>query len=213
MDEMFARLVSLTLRHGGFEVRATTDSDEAVELANTWRPQLAMVEGDSRRRDVEALAHVDQRGHFGLITFTRTRHVKVKLTLFELGVDDLIEPPFTPDEIIGRPIGLLGRLGIAAIPLTATVDAGGVRLDLEKERAILGKVVVPLNIEELAILYLLTANPDARLTREEIKRLLWGDDLALEDERLEAYLARLGGEAPSARLIETADDHFRGLVA
>jgi DNA-binding response OmpR family regulator len=213
MDEVRARLITLALRHGDFEVKHAGENERAVDLAAEFRPQLVMADGDGRKDDIEALNRAPERQRFALIAFTRSRHIHTKLGLYDLGVDDMIEPPFTPDEMIGRPIGVMARLDIAEVPFRPVVSEAGLELDLGREHLSRNGTAVPVGIEALAIAYLLAANDGVPMTREEIWRCLWGEDLEIEDEKLDAYLAKLRGRDVNSRFIEAARGGFRSVAA
>ena len=49
------------------------------------------------------------QGRIPLLAFTRKRDTAVKLDAFERGADDIVEVPFTLDEIVARPYALIRR--------------------------------------------------------------------------------------------------------
>src|SRR5205823_12090330 len=53
-------------------------------------------------------------GHTPIVAFTRRRDTALKLSAYERGADDILEVPFTLDEIVARPFALMRRAhGIA----------------------------------------------------------------------------------------------------
>src|SRR5439155_322011 len=105
MREALANLVLAALRHGRFETRVATDLAECQRLVADWKPHLAMIDLDGYRPLVAILAG----GATPVIVFTRRREASVKLGAFEMGADDIIEVPFTLDEIVARPFALMRR--------------------------------------------------------------------------------------------------------
>ena len=46
MNETLGNLVALTLQHGQYEIRRTTDPQECRDLVNDWAPHLAFIDLD-----------------------------------------------------------------------------------------------------------------------------------------------------------------------
>src|SRR5438034_335003 len=44
MNETLGNLVALTLQHGQYEIRRTTDPQECRDLVNDWAPHLAFID-------------------------------------------------------------------------------------------------------------------------------------------------------------------------
>src|SRR5213078_715277 len=93
MNEILGSLVALTLQHGRYETRRSTDQTECRALLNEWSPHLVFIDLVGR-----GLA----QGHTPILGFTRRRDTGVKLSAYERGADDILEVPFTLDEIVAR---------------------------------------------------------------------------------------------------------------
>jgi len=102
-------LIELTLNHGLFVVRAARNLAEAEALLSGWRPQLAVVDMD--RDDSAALLRrlgasnsLQRRSGTPILGLTRRGDLQTKLRAFDLGVDDILTMPFSPEELLARAI-------------------------------------------------------------------------------------------------------------
>ena len=117
MGEALGNLVATTLRHGRFVTRTTTDPAECRRIIADWKPQLALIDLDRYEPFLGIAGHGPANGGLACLVFTRKRDTTVKLRAFEAGADDIIEVPFTLNEIVARPFALMRRVHGITVPL------------------------------------------------------------------------------------------------
>jgi DNA-binding response OmpR family regulator len=161
-------LVAAAVRHISAEVR-DGDVEEVARLAEDWRPHLLIFDLDRR----PGLHHVVPA--LSAIALTRKRDVGSKVDAMEDGVDDLIQVPFTLDEILLRVYACLRRTHGLRPALLRTVAIDSIRVDIGRGTARLDGTRLDLTVVEQSLLYLLAANAGETLSREEILRDLWGE--------------------------------------
>jgi two-component system OmpR family response regulator len=94
-------LIELTLNHGVFVVRAAHNLAEADAILHEWQPHLAVVDMDHD----DSTALLGRLGVADRLTkratpalgLTRRGDLKTKLRAFDLGVDDILTRPFSPE--------------------------------------------------------------------------------------------------------------------
>jgi len=101
-------LIQLTLNHGLFAVRAASRMDEAKRILIDWRPHIVVIDMDHadsgsllRRLGVSGTLTGGATPALGL---TRRGDLRTKLRAFDLGVDDILTVPFSPEELFARSI-------------------------------------------------------------------------------------------------------------
>jgi DNA-binding response OmpR family regulator len=111
-DEDILSLVSLRLRRAGFDVATATDGDEAVEIARSQRPALAVLDVMMpKRTGYEVLAEL--RGDESLremkviLLSARVQESDVTRGL-EAGADAYLAKPFKAHELVSTVEELLG---------------------------------------------------------------------------------------------------------
>ena len=93
-------LIKLTLNHGLFVVRASSNLADAVEILADWHPDLTVIDMDHD----DSTALLQRLGASNRLTkrvtpalgLTRRGDLKTKLRAFDLGVDDILTMPFSP---------------------------------------------------------------------------------------------------------------------
>jgi len=219
MGKPLANLVAVTLRHGAYETKDVTSEGEAASVVRDWQPHLAVVDIDHYGSFLAALGGGIAHGRLPLLAFTRRRDAGLKLRTYEAGADDIIEMPFTLDEIIARPFALLRRAKNISPPLEPKIRLNGhIQVDLLDGTVKLdGAKSLELTPIQQTLLYLLAANPGDVLTRETLLANIWGGDFQIEsnvvDRHIRELRVKLGDDWRTPRYIETVPGRgyrFRG---
>lgn len=206
MDGALANLVGVTLRHARYATRVAASDAAAGTALRDWSPQLVLVDIDAQFGTLEI---VRRDAHdLPLVGMTRRRSTALKLRAIEAGADDIIEVPFTLDEIVMRPYALLRRVGIS------TSLAGRIALNRHLEVDLLAQTVtldgtrrLELTPIQQTLLYILAASANEVLTRETLLATIWGDEFQIEsnvvDRHIRELRVKLGDEWRNAKYIET----------
>jgi DNA-binding response OmpR family regulator len=207
MNETLGNLVGLTLQHGRYEIRRTTDPDECRELVSDWAPHLAFIDLDLYDQFIEIVGQGLTHGHTPILAFTRRRDTKLKLSAYERGADDILEMPFTLDEIVARPFALMRRAHGVAVTIVPKIRLDGLEVDLIEQRVSVGGRVLKLTPIQQTLLYLLAANAGKALSREDLLATIWGGEFEIEsnvvDRHIRELRVKLGDEWRAPRYIET----------
>jgi DNA-binding response OmpR family regulator len=207
MNETLGNLVVLTLQHGSYDTRRTTNPEECHELVNDWGPHIAFIDLDFFEPFIEIVGRGLTHGHTPIVAFTRRRDTALKLSAYERGADDIVEVPFTLDEIVARPFALLRRAHGMAITIVPRIRLDGLEVDLIEQRVSVGGRLLHLTPIQQTLLYLLAANAGKALSREDLLATMWGGELEIEsnvvDRHIRELRVKLGDEWRAPRYIET----------
>jgi DNA-binding response OmpR family regulator len=207
MNETLGNLVGLTLQHGRYEIRRTTDPDQCRELVSDWAPHLAFIDLDQYDRFIEIVGRGLTHGHTPIVAFTRRRDTRLKLSAYERGADDILEVPFTLDEIVARPFALMRRAHGVTVTIVPKIRLDGLEVDLIQQRVSVGGRVLNLTPIQQTLLYLLAANAGKALSREDLLATIWGGEFESEsnvvDRHIRELRVKLGDEWRAPRYIET----------
>ncbi|MDR3472997.1 MAG: response regulator, partial [Devosia sp.] len=106
-------LITLTLNHGGFVVRAARNLGEAEAILAEWSPNMTVVDMDhddsTALLRLLAASNTLKRAGLPVLGLTRRGDLKTKLRAFDLGVDDILTMPFSPEELLARAIVISRR--------------------------------------------------------------------------------------------------------
>src|SRR5881396_1272780 len=142
-------LIELTLNHGLFAVRAARDIGEAESILAEWHPHIAVI--DMEHADSAGLLH--RLGVAGSLTggatpalgLTRRGDLRTKLRAFDLGVDDILTVPFSPEELLARSIVISRRATGVDRPIIPTITIGEIQIDIVNREVRAGKSIVHLS--------------------------------------------------------------------
>jgi DNA-binding response OmpR family regulator len=188
-------LIKLTLNHGLFVVRAADDLAGAVAILAAWRPHMTIVDMD--HDDSADLLHrlgasnTMKRSVTPVLGLTRRGDLQTKLKAFDLGVDDILTVPFSPEELLARSIVISRRAAGSALPLVPTIRLGEIELDIVNRQVRVGAAAVSLSSIEQSLLYLLASRGGQVVTREEILDATWGTDFVAESNIVDRHVRSL----------------------
>jgi DNA-binding response OmpR family regulator len=204
-------LIELTLNHGMFAVRSAATLDAAESLLGSWRPHLAIVDMDHDESEALMARLGAANALTGSLTpvlgLTRRGDLKTKLRAFDLGVDDILTTPFSPEELLARSIVISRRSSGTDRPIVPTIHLGEMEIDILNREVRAGRSVVHLSSIEQSLLYLLASRGGQVLTREQILDAIWGTDFVTEsnvvDRHIRALRSKLQNDYRHPRFIET----------
>ena len=188
-------LIELTLNHGVFAVRAARNLAAAEAILTDWHPHLAVVDMDHD----DSTALLGRLGAANRLTkrltpaigLTRRGDLKTKLHAFDLGVDDILTVPFSPEELLARAIVITRRASGTESPIISTIRLGEVEIDILSREVRTGDSVIHLSGIEQSLLYLLASRGGQVLSRDDILDAIWGTDFVAESNIVDRHIRSL----------------------
>jgi two-component system alkaline phosphatase synthesis response regulator PhoP len=193
--QLVVDLIELTLNHGMFVVRAATSLAQAEAILAEWRPHMTVVDMD--HDDSGALlqrlgaSNTMRRSVTPVLGLTRRGDLKMKLKAFDLGVDDILTMPFSPEELLARSIVISRRASGTDLPIIPTIKLGEMEVDIVNRVVRAGDSVVHLSGIEQSLLYLLASRNGRVVSREEILDAIWGTDFVAESNIVDRHVRSL----------------------
>jgi two-component system response regulator RegX3 len=114
-----------------------------------------------------------------------------KVVGLELGADDYVTKPYSARELVARIRAVLRRQGESDELITATVEAGPVRLDVDRHVVSVDGAQVSMPLKEFELLELLLRNAGRVLTRGQLIDRVWGSDYVGDTKTLDVHVKRL----------------------
>ena len=193
--QLIVDLIELTLNHGLFVVRAATSLAEAEKILADQRPHLAVIDMD--HDDSTALlarlgaSNTVARSVTPVLGLTRRGDLKTKLRAFDLGVDDILTVPFSPEELLARSIVVSRRATGTDRPIVPIIKLGEMEIDIVNRVVRAGESIIHLSGIEQSLLYLLASRGGRVVTREEILDAIWGTDFVAESNVVDRHIRSL----------------------
>jgi two-component system, OmpR family, response regulator RegX3 len=114
-----------------------------------------------------------------------------KVVGLELGADDYVTKPFSSRELVARMRAVLRRRGDVEEVADASLEAGPVRMDVERHVVSVRGDQVQLPLKEFELLQVLLRNADRVLTRMQLIDRVWGADYVGDTKTLDVHIKRL----------------------
>ena len=113
-----------------------------------------------------------------------------KVVGLELGADDYVTKPYSPRELVARIRAVLRR-GQQPDLASTTLEAGPVRMDVERHVVTVGGAEQRLPLKEFELLEMFLRNPGRVLTRVQLIDRVWGADYVGDTKTLDVHVKRL----------------------
>jgi two-component system response regulator RegX3 len=191
-EESFSDALSYMLRREGYEVEVAETGPDALHLFDRTGADLVLLDlmlpGLS---GTEVCRELRNRSRVPIIIVTARDTEVDKVVGLELGADDYVTKPFSSRELIARVRAVLRRGGEPDELITGTVEAGPVRMDVERHVVSVDGHQVNMPLKEFDLLELLLRNAGRVLTRGQLIDRVWGSDYVGDTKTLDVHVKRL----------------------
>ncbi|MFT4028479.1 MAG: response regulator transcription factor [Protaetiibacter sp.] len=110
----------------------------------------------------------------------------------ELGADDYVTKPYSSRELLARIRAVLRRrVEIEEDPADAVLEAGPVRMDVERHAVSVDGAEVAMPLKEFELLEFLLRNAGRVLTRGQLIDRIWGSDYFGDTKTLDVHIKRI----------------------
>ena len=114
-----------------------------------------------------------------------------KVLGLELGADDYVTKPFSSRELLARVRAVLRRHGEVDELVPLVVEAGPVRMDVDRHVVTVRGSSVPMPLKEFDLLEMLVRNSGRVMTRGQLIDRVWGADYVGDTKTLDVHVKRL----------------------
>ncbi len=191
-EESFSEALSFMLRREGYEVEVSADGNEAIEAFEQRGADLILLDlmlpGVS---GLEVCRTIRTKSAVPIIMLTAKDGEIDKVVGLELGADDYVTKPFSSRELLARVRSVLRRHGEPEELLATTVEAGPVRMDVDRHVVTVRGEAVAMPLKEFDLLELLVRNAGRVLTRAQLIDRVWGADYVGDTKTLDVHVKRL----------------------
>ena len=207
-ESAIAELISINLRHAGYEVVIAATADQAQSQVDGVLPDLVVLDwmlpgqsglvlakrwrGQARTRDLP------------IIMLTARAEEGDMISGLDAGADDYLTKPFSTNELLARIRAVLRRKAPEA--LDTMVDVGGLKLDPATRRVSREDREVRIGPTEFRVLHFFMTHPERVHSRAQLLDRVWGDHVFIEERTVDVHVKRLRealDPVGCSRMIET----------
>lgn len=204
-----AALVAYHLTKEGYRVRTVATGDGAMEAIRNERPDLVvldlMLPGLSGYEILEEMRRQADMGEVPVVVLTARREESDRIKGLELGADDYLTKPFSPQELVLRIGAVLRRVQAPPVAGAGRVLRGGpVVVDLSAMTAHLDEERMDLTPTEFRLLVALMERRGRVQSRRQLLQSAWDIHVQIETRTVDMHVQRLRSKLGEAGdLIET----------
>jgi two-component system response regulator RegX3 len=192
-DEVsFSDPLSYLLKKEGYDVAVADTGPEGLAEFDKNGADLVLLDlmlpGLS---GVDVCRALRQRSSVPVIMLTAKDSEIDKVVGLEIGADDYVTKPYSSRELLARVKAVLRRLAEPEDLLPSTLEAGPVRMDVERHTVSVRGDSASLPLKEFELLEMLLRNSGRVLTRMQLIDRVWGSDYVGDTKTLDVHVKRL----------------------
>ena len=192
-ESAIAELISINLRHAGFEVTIAANADQAQAAVDAAMPDLVILDWMLPGQSGLALARrwrTEQRTReMPVIMLTARAGETDKIAGLDAGADDYLTKPFSTNELMARIRAVLRRKAPEA--LDSVVQVGPLTIDPSTRRVMREIREVKVGATEFRLLHFFMTHPERVHSRAQLLDRVWGDHVFIEERTVDVHVKRL----------------------
>jgi two-component system, OmpR family, alkaline phosphatase synthesis response regulator PhoP len=190
-EPKITRLARDYLEKDGFRVLTAAEGNTALAMARRERPNLIVLDLMLPGMDGwEVCRALRRETDVPIIMLTARAEESDQVAGLELGADDYVTKPFSPQALVARVRALLRRTQ-GGLRTPEVIRTAGLEIDLERYRATLDGQILHLTPNEFKLLAFLAQHPGQLLTREQLIEHLHGATASNFDRSVDSHIKNL----------------------
>jgi DNA-binding response OmpR family regulator len=188
-----SEVVSLYLKRAGYAVTSYADGLAALKALNEQLPDLIILDVMLPGMDGFALTRqLRDHSDVPIILLTSRRDETDRIAGLELGADDYVVKPFSPQELVSRVRAVLRRSGSLQETGTENVLAfGDLAINPQMRLVTIKDHEISLTAKEFDLLHHMALHPRQVFTREQLLESIWGMSDFIDPSTVTVHLRRL----------------------
>ncbi|KAA1379814.1 response regulator transcription factor [Aeromicrobium fastidiosum] len=191
-ETSYSEALSYVLRKEGFDVAIAETGPDALTEFDRGGADIVLLDlmlpglsGTEVCRAIRQISSVP-------IIMVSAKDTEVdKVVGLELGADDYVTKPYSPRELVARIRAVLRRGATDEIDDNASLEAGRVRMDVDRHLVTIDGSETKFPLKEFELLEYFLRNPGRVLTRGQLIDRVWGADYVGDTKTLDVHVKRL----------------------
>lgn len=210
-DTKIRRLLKIYLEKEGYEVSEAQDGVDGMDMFMKLDPCFVILDLMLPKKSGEDLCQwirTELKSDIPIIMLTAKVDESDRIKGLQMGADDYITKPFSPQEVVTRVDTVLRRTanrcskisfkGLTIKPLRGEVKYNG--------------SIIPLTTHEFKLLYYFMRNPNQILTREQILQELYpNEEKTVIDRTVDVHVGKLREKIETSNEVPLFFETIRGM--
>ena len=187
-------ILSVYVKKEGYEPIIAKDGPEAEKLFALHSPVAILLDVMMPLKDgYEVCKDIRQKSNVPIILITARGEDFDKIMGLDIGADDYIVKPFSPNEVMARLRAVLRRIGKVSLEGAAenVLHINNMTVNLNEYSFTVDGEKIPLTKKEIETMWTLAGNPNKVFTRDNLLDSLWGYDYYGDSRTVDSHIKRL----------------------
>ena len=191
-EQSIQEIISLYMKRAGYQVLVARDGREALDILENISPDLIILDLMLPRIDgFEITRQVRARGEIPIIMLTARREEMERIAGLEMGADDYVVKPFSPQELVSRVRAVLRRFRSSVDEELHVLTFPDMTIDPQKRIVVINGLEKELTVKEFDMLCLLASHPRQVFSRNQLLDKIWGVSEYIDPGTVTVHMRRI----------------------
>jgi DNA-binding response OmpR family regulator len=192
-EQRILKFLELKLKASGYGVLTANNGFEALEQVEAQEPDMVVLDVLMPKKDgFETLRELRAFSSVPVIILSAREADADKIRGLELGADDYLAKPFSPDELVARIEAVRRRLESSQDrKVVEFITLGHISVNLKKHTVSVNEKEIQLTRLEWLLLNELARNAGKLMTYSELLTRIWGPEYRDDVQILRTWVSRL----------------------
>ncbi len=192
-EPSIAEVVSLYLKRAGYQVKIVSDGQAALDFMSRQMPDMVILDVMLPQVDgFTVIRWLRDRSDVPVIMLTARREESDRIAGLEMGADDYVAKPFSPQELVSRVRAVLRRTNSTAKNgAERPLDLGDLHIDPQTHLVTVRGAELELTVKEFDLLDWLARHPRQVFSRDKLLESVWGLSDYIDPSTVTVHIRRL----------------------
>lgn len=186
-------ILSSYVKKEGYEPLVAVDGKEAVAMFERYSPSLILLDVMMPYKDgYQVCREIREKSEVPIILITARGEDFERIMGLDIGADDYIVKPFSPNEVMARVRAILRRTNKTVNDTDKNVlSISTLNINIKEYSLSIAGKKIPLTKKEIETMWVLAGNPNKVFTRDNLLDSLWGIDYFGDSRTVDSHIKRL----------------------
>jgi len=192
-EPSIAEVVGLYIRRAGYHVQVANDGQEALDLLNKEFPDLVILDLMLPKVDGLTITRwLRDQSDIPIIMLTSRREEADRIAGLEMGADDYVVKPFSPQELVSRVRAVLRRTHSSSEAISEKpISFKSLSINPQTRLVSANDSQISLTAKEFDMLWLFAQHPRQVFTRDQLLERIWGISEYIDPSTVTVHIRRL----------------------
>ena len=192
-EPSIAEVTSLYLKRAGYQVQVLSDGQVAMDVLEHQLPDLVILDLMLPKIDGYTIMRwLRDRSDVPIIMLTSRREESDRIAGLEMGADDYVVKPFSPQEVVSRVRAVMRRVKGGVTPSGDTkLVFDDLSIEPQTRLVSVNEDSIDLTAKEFDLLLHLCRHPRQVFTRDQLLEAVWGMSDYIDPSTVTVHIRRL----------------------